>query len=417
MEKIEIIGNRKLSGNVEISGSKNATLPILAATLLTDDECEIEGIPKLNDVYTFIELLADLGKEVKWNNNNLIIKGGIKKFEASYELVKKMRASVLVLGPMVAKYGKAKVPLPGGCAIGARPINYHLQNLERMGCKIKCEEGEVNVIAKKLCANKLVLDYPSVGTTENLIMSAVLSKGETIIENIAVEPEIIDLIEFLRKMGAKISNPENRIIKIQAVKRLKGVNYKVIPDRIEAATYLIAGVITKSKISLTNVNSQHLAVIIEKLEEAGVRIINTKDKLQIIPSKKIKPVNITTTPYPGFPTDVQPMWMALMSIAEGVSIVEENVFESRFMHVDELIRAGANIEVKGNTSIIKGVKKLSGTTLHATDIRGGAALVIAGLSATGKTEIYNVFHLDRGYEDLVGKLTKLNACIKRVNVD
>lgn len=415
MEKIVIHGGERLFGEVEISGSKNASLPCIIATLLTDELCVLYNVPQLEDVKTICSLLKVLGKKIEFKKNTVFVKPGddLHPF-APYELVSKMRASMLVMGPLLIRTKRAKVSLPGGCAIGSRPINLHLQGLTQLGANISLEEGYVILTANKLSGTKIVFDFPSVGATENLLMTASLSEGKTIIENAACEPEIVDLANFLNKMGAKISGAETRTIEILGVNELHGTEHTVIPDRIETGTFLLAGVITGGKITLHKVIPEHLEVVLAKLHEAGAKIEQDEDSISIIGDKELKPVDIETLPYPGFPTDMQAQWMALMSIAKGKSIIRETIFENRFLHVGELQRMGAKIEVKGNTSIIDGVKHLSGAPVKATDLRASAALLLAGLVAEGKTEINEIHHLERGYENIVSKLRNLGARIRKM---
>lgn len=417
MEKIIIFGGRKLKGDVIISGAKNAALPILIATLLSDEKCTLYNVPFLEDIRTIVDVLQALGMKIK-KEDGFYLSYPPKKLlsEAPYELVKTMRASVLVLGPLLARLGRAKVALPGGCAIGLRPINLHLKGFEKLGAKVSIEEGYVMVSASRLKGAKIYLDFPSVGATENLMMAAVLAKGTTIIENAAYEPEIVDLANFLNKMGADIKGMGTNLIRIRGVKKLSAVKYTIIPDRIEAGTFMIAAAITKGEIRLKNVIPAHLEPVTAKLREVGIEVEIEKgsNSLFINGKNNLKPVNIKTMPYPGFPTDMQAQFMALMSVTKGTSVITENVFENRFMHVAELCRMGAKISIKGNSAIVRGVNKLSGAPVMATDLRASAALVLAGLIAEGKTVVSRVYHLDRGYEEIENKLKDLGAKIRRI---
>lgn len=414
MDKIIIEGGNKLSGEVRISGSKNASLPILAATILTDEDCIIHNVPDLQDIGTMIKLLEIVGKKCFFEEDRITIKKNkaLKPF-APYDLVRKMRASVLLLGPLLARCLKADVSLPGGCAIGLRPVNIHINALKALGAKEKLMHGYVSMHAKKLIGNKIIFDFPSVGATENILMAATLSSGITLIENFAKEPEIDDLINFLNSMGANVIQEKN-YLKITGVEKLKGIEYTVIPDRIEAGTYLIAAAITGGDVKVSPVIPEHIENILQKLIEAGENISIKKDTVHIKAIKTPKQVDIETMPYPGFPTDMQAQWMVLMCIARDSSQIIETVFENRFMHVQELLRMGADIKIKGNVANIKGKTKFLGASVMATDLRASAALVLAGLIAAGKTEILRVYHLDRGYEKIEEKLSALGAKIRRV---
>src|SRR3989339_336047 len=415
MDKIIINGGKKLKGVVTISGSKNAALPILISTLLTDDRCEIRNVPDLEDVNTVISLLRHLGKEIKKNKDRIIIsKGDNICSDAPYDLVCKMRASVLVAGPLIARFKKAKISLPGGCAIGIRPINIHLDGFKRLGVKYVIKEGDISLKAKKMVASKIILDFPSVGATENLLMLSTLVKGETIIENAAMEPEIIDLANFLNKCGAKISGIGTKKIIVNGIKKLNGCTYTVMPDRIETGTYIISSAITSGDIKITNLIQEHNESLIEKIKLAGVKIYQKNSFLNIKGINKIKSIDIETQVFPGFPTDLQPLLMALMTIAKGESVITETIFENRLQTVGELVRMGADIKIKGNSAVISGVKKLTGTKVVASDLRSSAALILAGLAAKGKTEITGLEHLYRGYENIVGKLKNLGADIKLI---
>lgn len=416
MDKIVIYGGNKLIGDVKISGAKNSALPILFATLLTDDKCKIKNVPVLADIRTTVDFLNFIGKKtIRKGNIVNCDKSSKLNHIAPYDLVRKMRASVLVMGPLLARLGKVDVSLPGGCSIGARPIDIHLDAFKKMGAQIELKEGYIKIYAKnRLIGTDIEFRFASVGATENVLLASVLAKGTTRIINAAKEPEIQDLADVLVKMGAKISGAGTRIITIEGVDKLHGFEHDVIPDRIEAATYMIAALMTKGEIKLTNVNPQHLEIVTEKLIEAGADIKIKKDTIVIKHKKEIKPINIKTEVYPGFPTDIQAQWMALMCLAKGNSIIEETVFENRFLHVCELQRLGANLKIEGRQVYIQGVKSLSGAPVMVSDLRAGAALVLAGLCATGKTEISRIYHLDRGYETLEKKFKKLGANIRRI---
>ena len=418
MQRLEIIGDRKLSGTISISGSKNATLPILASTILTSKKIIITNTPIVRDVETMVELLKAMGSNIEFDKKVKKItihnKKKLKTF-ASYHLLKTMRAGVLVLGPLLAKYGFAKVSLPGGCAIGSRPINLHLDALKKMGASIKIKDGYVIASAKKGLKGSLI-KFPkiSVGATENILIAACASKGITRLKNCAIEPEIQDLIIFLKKIGCKITWKGKRNIEIEGINDFKQANHKVIFDRIEAGTYIIAAAITNSRLKIKNINTKFMVSEINTLKRAGVKIINKKNYTIISSTKRIKGVNILTKPYPGFPTDLQAQIMVLMTKSQGVSTIKENIFENRFMHVSELRRMGAHIEVKGNVAKIFGKKKLNGAELMATDLRASVSLVLAGLTASKKTVLNRVYHLDRGYEKIEKKLTNCGAQIKRL---
>jgi UDP-N-acetylglucosamine 1-carboxyvinyltransferase len=418
MQRLEIIGDRKLSGTINISGSKNATLPILASTILTNKKIIITNTPIVRDVETMVELLKAMGSNIEFDKKVKKItihnKKKLKTF-ASYRLLKTMRAGVLVLGPLLAKYGFAKVSLPGGCAIGSRPINLHLDALKKMGASIKIKDGYVIASAKKGLKGSLIkFSKISVGATENILIAACASKGTTRLKNCAIEPEIQDLIIFLKKIGCKITWKGKRNIEIEGINDFKQANHKVIFDRIEAGTYIIAAAITNSRLKIKNINTQFMVSEINTLKRAGVKIINKKNYAIISSTKRIKGVNILTKPYPGFPTDLQAQIMVLMTKSQGVSTIKENIFENRFMHVSELRRMGAHIEVKGNVAKIFGKKKLNGAELMATDLRASVSLVLAGLTASKKTVLNRVYHLDRGYEKIEKKLTNCGAQIKRL---
>lgn len=415
-EKFIITGGKRLEGSVEISGAKNSALSIMAATLLTKDVCILRNIPHLTDVDTMIAVIRKLGIKVEWKEDNTLYidSDNFNNYEAPYELVKKMRASILVMGPLLARLHKAKISLPGGCAIGARPVDFHIKGFETLGAQVEVEKGYIKAEVNKLKGGDIYLDFPSLGATENIMMAASLSEGVTKIENAAKDPEIVELGNFLIKMGAKIEGLGTDLIKINGVKKLNGVDYNIIPDRIEAGTYMIAAAITSGDILIEKIDPLLIKPLIVKLEEAGVKIKQEKDLIEVIGPNSINAVDIKTLPYPGFPTDIQPQFMALSCVAKGTSVITETVFENRFAHTGDLIRMGADIKVEGRSAIIKGVKKLSAAPVMASDLRGGAALILAGLVADGTTELSRIYHLDRGYVNLEKKLTALGADIQRV---
>ncbi|HKK83005.1 MAG TPA: UDP-N-acetylglucosamine 1-carboxyvinyltransferase [Atribacterota bacterium] len=414
-DKFLITGGKPLKGTVVIDGAKNSALSIMAACLLSREVSILENVPRLKDVYSMIEVIKILGVNVEWIDNNTlsIDPDDFNNYEAPYELVKTMRASFLVMGPLLARLKKAKISLPGGCAIGARPVDFHLKGFRAMGANITTEKGYIKAEVKKLTGNDIYIDFPSLGATENIMMAASLAEGTTIIENAAKDPEVIELGNFLNKMGAQINGLGNDIVTIKGVKSLKGVKYKVIADRIEGGTYMIAGAITGGNIEIKNVNPYYLKSCIVKLEESGLRVDIKDDSIFISAPERIKSVDIKTMPFPGFPTDMQAQFMALMTIANGTSIITENVFENRFAHAGDLRRMGADIKIEGRNSIIKGVKKLSAAPVMASDLRGGAALVLGALVAEGTTEISRIYHIDRGYVRLEEKLRALGANIRR----
>lgn len=420
MEKLIIHGGHELHGRVKISGAKNAVLPIIAATLLAQDKpCVLDEVPYLNDVCTIAEVLRQLGAKVEFNRqqHTLSIDSTIlKTVDAPYDLVRKMRASFVIMGPLLARYGKAKISMPGGCAIGTRPIDLHLKGFEALGAEIEIGHGFISATAPNgLKGTSIYLDFPSVGATENIIMAACMAEGQTILENAAQEPEIIDLANFLNIMGAKIRGAGTNVIKITGVPKLIGHNYTIIPDRIEAGTYMVAVAMTGGDIYIENAISEHLKPVIAKLNEAGVKIEENIDGIRVSCNKRPKAIDIKTLPYPGFPTDMQAQFMAMLTIADGTGLVTETVFENRFMHVDELKRMGASIKVDGRTSIVEGVSSLTGCQVKATDLRAGAAMVLAGLVANGETQVSYIHHIDRGYDNLVEKLCGLGADICRVD--
>jgi UDP-N-acetylglucosamine 1-carboxyvinyltransferase len=416
MDKIVIDGGKKLQGSVRISGSKNAALPILIASLLTDDPCVIENVPHLADIDTTIGFLAYIGKKIVRKKDRVYITGNRKlRSSAPYDLVRKMRASVLVMGPLLARLGKVKVSLPGGCAIGARPIDIHLEAFEKMGAVISLKGGYVETTVKQLTGAAIRFRFPSVGATENILLASVLAQGTTLLENAAQEPEIVDLAEALNSMGARITGAGTATIRVEGVLRLAALNHRIIPDRIETATYLIAAAITRGDVTVTAASAAHVAAVIDALRQAGMMIQCSDDTIRAQWKKKLIPVSISTAVYPGFPTDVQAQWMALMALTHGTSTIEETVFENRFMHAGELQRLGAQLAIEGRVVAVTGVTAISGAPVMVSDLRAGAALVLAGLAAAGKTTVSRVYHLDRGYESLEKKLRALGARIRRIH--
>jgi len=415
LNKLVIRGGKKLKGEVEISGAKNAALPIIAASLLSSGTSMVSRVPNLKDVLTIGQLIRHLGAEFSHEDNKTVINTErIRIFEAPYELVRTMRASVLVLGPLVAKYGKAKVSLPGGCAIGARPINLHLMGFEKMGAKIELESGYVMAKAKRLKGASVYFDIPTVTGTENLMMAATLAKGMTLLENAAREPEVVDLANALISMGAKIKGAGESVIEIEGVDELRPLNYSVIPDRIETGTFMIFAGITGGDIIIKGCKLEHLDAPIIKLKEAGLVFEHRTEGIRVIGPSRPKATDIKTMPYPGFPTDMQAQFMALMSMAEGTSMIKESIFENRFMHVAELKRMGADITVEGSTAMVKGVSRLKGAPLMATDLRASASLIVAALAAEGETVIHRIYHLERGYEKMEEKLLRLGAYVRKM---
>jgi UDP-N-acetylglucosamine 1-carboxyvinyltransferase len=419
MQKLLIKGGKKLSGEVVISGSKNASLPIIISSLLFDDSVQFENVPKVKDIYTLINLIKVLGREVEFNEYKEVLKISKKnkdKYFAPYAIMKTMRAGVLVLAPLLAKFGKARVSLPGGCSIGARPVNLHLEALKKLGAKINVKNGYIDASAPKgLSGANIKFPLISVGATESIIIAAVLAKGVTKISNAALEPEIVDLIKFLNKCGADIQYNSKRKIIIKGVKFLYPRRHKIIPDRIEAATYAIAALITNGKLLIKNVNNDHLENIFNVLRKMGANIKTFKDSFIIFRKHQLKPFKITTKPYPGFPTDMQAQFMALATQIKGSSVINEEIFENRFLHVSELMRMGADIEIKKQKATIKGIKNLNGAEVMATDLRASVSLVLAALSAKGTTTINRIYHLDRGYSKLEKKLNLCGANVRRVN--
>jgi len=417
MDKLIIKGGRPLEGEIRISGAKNAALPILAATVLADDPVTISNVPHLHDITTTIGLLARMGSELTIDEHmNLEVDSTkIKEFFAPYELVKTMRSSILVLGPLLAKYGKADVSLPGGCAIGSRPVNIHLQGLQSMGADIQVEGGYIRATAKKLKGVHLTMDIVTVTGTENLMMAATLAEGTTVLENAAREPEVSDLANCLISMGAKIKGAGTDRIEIEGVEKLSGTSYKIMPDRIETGTYLVAAAMTGGKIKLKNTKADLLDAVLSKLTEAGASVDVDEDTISLdMGGRRPTAVDIHTVPFPGFPTDMQAQFTAMNCIATGGGVITESVFENRFMHVQELQRMGADLKLEGNTAISTGVDGLTGAPVMATDLRASASLVLAGLVAEGETVVDRIYHIDRGYETIEEKLTQLGAYIRRV---
>ena len=418
MDKLQIRGGVPLDGEVRISGAKNAALPILAATLLADSPVIVSNVPHLRDVTTMIELLGRMGARVTVDERMRVEVDPTTTNETSapYELVKTMRAAILVLGPLVAKYGRADVSLPGGCAIGARPVNIHVAGLQAMGAEVHIENGYIRARAGRLRGARIVMDTVTVTGTENLMMAACLADGQTILENAAREPEIVDLAQFLIAMGAKINGHGTDTILVDGVERMHGTHYEVLPDRIEAGTYLVAGAITGGRVRARNARAEHLDAVLGKLAEAGAEVIRGEGFVEVnMHGRRPRAVDIRTAPHPGFPTDMQAQFAALDTVAEGVGTIVETIFENRFMHLLELRRMGAEIRLEGNTAIIKGVPKLTAAPVMATDLRASASLVIAGLVAEGTTDVERIYHIDRGYECIEEKLAGLGAQIRRMN--
>ena len=415
MAKIVVSKSNPLKGNVKIDGAKNAVLPIITATLLAKGKSTLRGVPNLRDVHVISDLLRHLGAKVEYKDDVLTVDASnITTCEAPYELVRKMRASFLVMGPLLARFNNTKISMPGGCAIGTRPIDLHLKGFKCLGAEVEMDHGFVEARTEKLVGAKLYLDFPSVGATENIMMAASLAEGTTIIENAAEEPEIVDLANFLNEMGANIKGAGTDTIKIKGVKELHGAEHNVIPDRIEAATYMVAAAMTKGDITIENVIMEHLKPVTAKLKEAGCEIIEMENAVRVIGPKVLKPIDIKTLPHPGFPTDVQAQFMAMLTVANGSGVVIETVFENRFMHVAEFNRMGANIKIEGRSAIVNGVKQLHGASVNATDLRAGAALILCGLIAEGETQIGEIYHIQRGYVDIDKKITALGGNIKIV---
>ena len=412
MSRFIIQGGKRLEGEIEISGSKNAALPIIAATVLNAGTTTLYNVPDIQDVNTMFEILKKIGATIKRKNNKIIINTSkIHTYEIPDDLMRQMRSSVILAGALLGKYHKARFSCPGGCDIGSRPIDLHLKGFEKLGVNIKEEYGEIYCDAEKIIGTQIHLDFPSVGATENIILTSCLGEGTTVITNAAREPEIEDMIKYLNKMGAKINGAGTDKVEIVGVKKLSEISYNIMPDRIETGTYLVAGAITNGNIKLLNVNSKHIEPILNKLDEVNCKLNISNNEIEIIAPKRVKAVDIKTMPYPGFPTDMQSIFGALLITAKGTSVITENIFESRYKYTQELIRMGAKINVEGRIAIIKGTKKIQGTNVVATDLRGGASLVIAGLYANGVTQIDNIHYILRGYEKMDEKLKKVGAKI------
>jgi len=416
VDKLLIRGGCSLNGEIAMSGAKNAALPILCASLLTADAMDFANVPQLNDISTMLRLLGDMGVGIERDGEDgLRLDGaGLSNPVASYEMVKTMRASILVLGPLLARCGEARVSLPGGCAIGARPVDQHIKGLQAMGAEVTVEQGYVHARASRLKGARICTDMVTVTGTENLMMAACLADGETIIENAAREPEVVDLANCLVAMGARISGAGTDIIRIQGVERLHGAKHAIMPDRIETGTYLCAAAVTGGKVRLTRTSAAYLDAVVDKLLDAGCEVVIERDAIQLSAPAKLKSVSLRTAPYPAFPTDMQAQFMAMNCVADGVATIRETIFENRFMHVNELMRLGANIQIEGNNAVVRGVDRLQGATVMATDLRASASLIIAGLVAQGETLIDRIYHLDRGYEHIERKLSALGASVERV---
>jgi UDP-N-acetylglucosamine 1-carboxyvinyltransferase len=416
MDKLQITGGIPLSGQVRISGAKNAALPLIASSILVDGTCVFNNVPELMDISSIQMLLEDLGAVIEFDNHVMTVDGrGINKIEAEYELVRKMRASILVLGPLVARFGHAKVSMPGGCAIGARPVNMHLTGLEALGAEISIDHGYIEAKAASLVGADIYFDIPTVTGTENLMMAAVLAKGTTELRNAAREPEIVCLAEALNKMGARISGAGTAVITIEGVARLNPVDVKVIPDRIETGTFMVAAAATRGDVHITDCIPDHLGGVISKLKAAGATVDAQEDQIRVIGPERVKSIDIKTLPYPGFPTDMQAQFMALATVSDGNSVIHESIFENRFIHANELLRMGADISISnGNYAMVRGVSHLQAAPVMASDLRASASLVIAGLIARGATLISRVYHMDRGYEAIEEKFRCLGADIQRI---
>lgn len=415
MQKLAMQGGKPLRGEVRISGAKNAALPIMCASLLTSGTLHLSNLPELHDVATMRNLLQQMGVAVQSAGHEIRFKGDqISKLEAPYDMVKTMRASILVLGPLLARFGEARVSLPGGCAIGSRPVDLHIKGLQAMGAEIHIEHGYIHATARKLQGARIFFDVVSVTGTENLMMAATLAEGVTVLENAAREPEVVDLADCLRAMGALISGDGTDTITINGVGKLHAATHRIMPDRIESGTFLVAAAATGGSITLRDARADILEGVLDKLAEAGARVTVTNDAIHLEMTGRPKPVSVRTAPYPGFPTDMQAQFMALNCLAEGSAMMVETIFENRFMHVQELRRLGAQIEIEGNTAMVSGVNYLDGADVMATDLRASACLVIAGLVARGETVIDRIYHLDRGYEHIESKLSQLGATIRRL---
>ena len=415
MDKLLIEGGAVLRGEVAISGAKNAALPILCAALLSAEPLELSNVPELNDIATMLHLLEEMGVKIQRDGHRVTLDASqISNPVASYERVKTMRASILVLGPLVARCGEARVSLPGGCAIGARPVDQHIKGLQAMGAEVTVEQGYVHAKANRLKGARICTDMVTVTGTENLMLAACLAAGETIIENAAREPEIVDLANCLVAMGARISGAGTDTIRIQGVERLHGAQHRVMPDRIETGTYLCAAAVTGGTVRLTDTSAAYLDAVVDKLLDAGCEITMERDAIRLQAPARLKAVSLRTAPYPAFPTDMQAQFMAMNCVADGVATIRETIFENRFMHVNELLRLGANIQIEGNNAVVRGVERLQGATVMATDLRASASLIVAGLVAQGETLIDRIYHLDRGYEKIEDKLHALGARVRRV---
>ena len=420
MEKLVIHGGKPLMGTVRVSGAKNAVLPIIVASMLGTTKSTLTEIPKLDDVHTVCDVIESLGVHIENPQKGVleIDASNLSSTSAPYDLVRRMRASFLVMGPLLARKGRAKISLPGGCSIGARPIDLHLKAFEAMGAVINLENGDIDAtVPNGLKGAQIYLDFPSVGATENILMAASLAEGKTVLENAAEEPEIVDLATYLNSMGANIRGAGTNVIRIEGVKELRGATHSVIPDRIEAGTFMIGAAMSGGDVFVENALSEHLKPVVAKLKEVGAEVIEDIDGIRVIGHLPMRPADVKTLPYPGFPTDMQAQFMALATICQGTSVITETVFENRFMHVDEFKRMGAKIRIEGRSAIVEGVPKLKGAAVNATDLRAGAALVLAGLVAEGETEVGYLYHIDRGYDNLVLKLQRLGADIVRVNID
>jgi UDP-N-acetylglucosamine 1-carboxyvinyltransferase len=416
MDKLLIAGGARLSGEIAISGAKNAALPILCSALLTTEPVTFTNVPRLNDIGTLLRLLEQMGVKVTRDGDTVTLDAaGVNNPVASYEMVKTMRASILVLGPLVARFGEARVSLPGGCAIGARPVDQHIKGLQAMGAEVKVEHGYVHAKVPRLKGARIFTDMVTVTGTENLMMAACLADGETVIENAAREPEVVDLANCLVAMGAQISGAGGDVIRIRGVQALHGATYRVMPDRIETGTYLCAAAVTGGEVRLTQTSGSYLDAVIDKLMDAGCEIVTERDAIRLKAPARLNAVSLRTAPYPAFPTDMQAQFMALNAVAEGTAVIRETIFENRFMHAVELQRLGADIKIDGNTAFVKGVASLQGATVMATDLRASASLIIAGLVAEGETTVERIYHLDRGYEKLEAKLAALGANVRRLS--
>ena len=415
MDKLLIEGGARLTGEIAISGAKNAALPILCSALLTAEPVTFTNVPQLNDIGTLLELLGQMGVKIAREGNTVTLDAaGLNNPVAPYEMVKTMRASILVLGPLVARCGEARVSLPGGCAIGARPVDQHIKGLQAMGAEVRVEHGYVHATVPRLKGARLFTDMVTVTGTENLMMAAALADGETVIENAAREPEVVDLANCLVAMGAQISGAGSDVIRIRGVERLHGATHRIMPDRIETGTYLCAAAVTGGSVRLTGTSTSYLDAVIDKLMDAGCEVASERDAIRLSAPARLNAVSLRTSPYPAFPTDMQAQFMAINCVANGVAMIRETIFENRFMHAVELQRLGADIRIDGNTAVVQGVAKLEGATVMATDLRASASLVVAGLVAEGETVIERIYHLDRGYERLEEKLAALGAKVRRL---